>query len=91
METDGKVYAKVINIFNGNEMYLKTVNSSVNCNNKVPTIIGRSSTIDGLSSKEALIGKTVDILYNYCNISEVNEYSVKTKLIVEKCKSMYVN
>lgn len=35
-----------------------------------------------------MVGKTIDIDTNYCNLSEINDYYVKHKLIIERCKRM---
>jgi hypothetical protein len=35
-----------------------------------------------------MIGRTIEIDQNYCNYPIVNDYGVKHKLILEKCKKM---
>lgn len=58
---------------------------------QIPCVLGSGSNADIIHTKDkkGLIGKTIDIGTNYCNLSEINDYCVRSKLVIEKCKRMY--
>ncbi len=49
--------------------------------------MGRVSHSDNvnINERKTMIGRTIDIENNYCSNLLINEYSVKNKLVIEKC------
>ncbi len=90
MESELTCFAKMIDISNGSDIFLKNVRIYYLCIFQVPCVLGRASNSDNLNYKEKkeMIGKTIDIDTNYCNLSEINDYFVRHKLIIENCKRM---
>ena len=85
--------AKLIDISNGSEIFIKKVIfiKIIFLNlKKIPCVLGISSNTYNINykQKKSAIGKTIDIDLNYCNLSEINDYFVKQKLIIENCKRM---
>jgi hypothetical protein len=80
MEIDQSCFAKLIDVVNGNDMFIRSI----------PCIFGRYSHIDNLNIKEKknFMGKTVDLNYNGYKDFNLDDYRVRSKLIIERCKRM---
>jgi hypothetical protein len=81
MDSEATCFGKLVDIITGTDIYLR----------QIPCVLGRVSNSDNMNAIERknLLGKTIDIDLNYCNVSELNDYCVKYKLVIEKCKRMY--
>lgn len=88
MEIESTCFAKIIDIINGTDIYLKQVNINLN---KIPCLIGRISNVDKtiIKDQKSENGKTIEIFNNYIKYSEIKEFGVKHKLLIDRCKSMY--
>jgi hypothetical protein len=80
MDNDFTCFGKIVDIINGNDIYIKSI----------PCIVGRYSISDktNIKDKKTIIGKTIEIDNENYKIPEIYELRIKSKIVLDKCKRM---
>jgi hypothetical protein len=79
MENESFCFGKLVDVINGNDMFIKSL----------PCLVGRLTSSDVIREKKIIPGRTISIDYDTYRYPEVNELRIRNKLILDKCKRMY--